>query len=78
SSQEITTPTFVVQVAISGGTPTSVDIALDGANVGTKNSAPYGYTVTGIKKGWQTLTATAHFASGNPVQNSIRVNLNAP
>ncbi|MEJ0021645.1 MAG: PBP1A family penicillin-binding protein [Candidatus Doudnabacteria bacterium] len=75
-NQEITSLPFVVQVGLNGITPDAVDISLDNVDLGTKNSAPYNFTVTGVKNGWQTLTAKAHLPNGGTVQNSIRLNIN--
>ncbi len=77
NNQEITSLPFIVQVGVSGFTPTAVDLSLDGAYIGSKNQAPYSFSMGNVKNGWQTLTATAHMPNGGSIQNSIRVNINS-
>lgn len=76
NNQEITSLPFPVQVAISGVAPSAIEFSLDNQNLGTINSAPYSINMTGVKNGWQTLTATAHLSAGGTIQNSIRININ--
>jgi 1A family penicillin-binding protein len=75
-NQEINKLPFDVQVNVQGTTPVSVDLMLENQLVSNRASAPYSFTVTIGKNGWQTLTAIVHTANGGVFQNSIRININ--
>ncbi|MBX4191268.1 MAG: PBP1A family penicillin-binding protein [Candidatus Doudnabacteria bacterium] len=76
NNQEITSMPFAVQVNPGNTQATGIDLFLDNEFIGTKSSAPFSYTITNAKNGWQTLTANVQLPNGNRIQNSIRVNIN--
>ncbi len=77
NNQEIADVPFTVQVNVTGGVvPTAVDLMLEGQHVGTRNQAPYSFTVTQATNGWRTLTANVRLSNGELIQNSIRININ--
>ncbi len=75
NNQVIKNLPFFVQVSPNGIAPTSIDLTVNGNFVGTRNSAPYGFTVNQLNNGVSVLTATAHLTNGGSVQNSIFVNI---
>jgi membrane carboxypeptidase/penicillin-binding protein len=77
-SQQIDQLPFNVQVDTGTNSVSAVDLSLEGVPLGQKTSAPYTFTVSSAKNGWQTLTATVKLTSGSSLSSSIRVNINSP
>ncbi|OGE73949.1 MAG: hypothetical protein A3C49_04070 [Candidatus Doudnabacteria bacterium RIFCSPHIGHO2_02_FULL_42_25] len=75
-NQEITSLPMTVQVNVSNGSVIAVDLILEGEFIGSKASAPYSFTITQAKNGWQTLTALVRLTNGGSIQKSIRININ--
>ncbi len=74
-NQVIDSSPFTVQVVVNGQSPLGVELSLEGQSMGTRLSAPYSFTVTPTRQGWQTLTATAHFVNGTTIQKIIRIQI---
>ncbi|HSN26973.1 MAG TPA: PHB depolymerase family esterase [Kofleriaceae bacterium] len=54
-----------VTVVVAAGNATSVDLAIDGASVGSDSDAPYQFAWDAVAPGEHTLVATAHGASSD-------------
>ncbi|HEX5429961.1 MAG TPA: penicillin-binding protein [Patescibacteria group bacterium] len=78
SNQEITSLPLNVQVDPGASNVSEIDLDLDGIPEGSKNSAPYTFTIDSAKKGWQTLTATVKLSDTSSITTSIRIHVNIP
>jgi penicillin-binding protein 1A len=77
AGQEINSLPFLVQVDPGANQVTSIDLALDGIPVGSKNSSPYTFFVNSAKNGsQQILMATAKLSNGTMISSSIPININ--
>lgn len=76
NNQNITKLPFTTQASVEGTVPTSIDLYLNGALVGNKNSSPYSFNVTKADDGSATLMAIAHLPGGGSIQTSIQINVN--
>lgn len=66
---------FAVDLGVTGEKPSSIVLYLEGDYQGSKQDAPYTYNVLAKKDGWQTLMVEGRMASGEIIQNSIRINI---
>ncbi len=76
NNQTITSLPFTAQISVQGTVPVSIDLFLNGVNLGSKNLSPYSFNITQAAKGVGTLTAIAHLPGGGSIQTSIQVNIN--
>lgn len=75
-NQEINSLPFNIQIDAGANQVLEMDLDLDGVPEGSRNAAPYTFSINAAKNGWQTLTATAKLSNGNIISNSIRININ--
>ncbi|MGE5392358.1 MAG: penicillin-binding protein [Candidatus Saccharibacteria bacterium] len=76
NNQEIKSVPFNAQVSVTGQTPQSVEMYLEGEYQGSKSQAPYTFSLDPNKKGWQTVMVIVRLPNGDSIQNSLRVNVN--
>jgi hypothetical protein len=78
NGQEIHSVPFNVQVQVLGRkSPESVEVYLEGEDLGKRTAAPYTYKVNQTSNGWKTLRAVVKMPTGDQLENSIRVYVNS-
>lgn len=75
NNQEVRSVPFNTQVSVTGQTPQSVEMYLEGEYQGSRSQAPYIFSIDPTKSGWQTLMTIVRLPNGDSIQNSIRVNI---
>ncbi|HYE22353.1 MAG TPA: penicillin-binding transpeptidase domain-containing protein, partial [Verrucomicrobiae bacterium] len=68
---------FTAEIQVIGQRPDRVELYLEGDYVGRQNSEPYLFTINDAEEGWQTLMVNVTMPSGDSIQNSIRIFIDA-